>query len=258
MCGRYGRRADKQHIAEHYAIRRVQYEDMPEEHPFAFAPDYNIAPDSFQPVVRLSRESGERQIAIMKWGLVPFWSKTPKASFSSINVRADSLETSAAWREPWKFRRCLIPAEVFYEWEPKTAEMKKKKISKPWAITLTDSRLFSFAGIYDHWHDKTTGERLHSFSIVTVDPNELLEPFHDRCPLILEPKDYSRWLTPYLKDDPSTLPQDLLRTPPSEVMKAWRVKPIGAGANGLELLDPVTAADCVQSLFEVGFPSQRK
>jgi putative SOS response-associated peptidase YedK len=72
MCGRYGRRADKQHIAEHYAIRRVQYEVMPEDHPFAFAPDYNIAPDSFQPVVRLGRESGERGIAIMKaWRVEP-------------------------------------------------------------------------------------------------------------------------------------------------------------------------------------------
>jgi putative SOS response-associated peptidase YedK len=77
-----------------------------EEHPYAFAPNYNITPESFQPVVRLSHETGEREFAQMKWGLVPYWSKAPKATFSSINARADNLETSGAWREPFKRRRC--------------------------------------------------------------------------------------------------------------------------------------------------------
>src|SRR3984885_2743133 len=105
MCGRYGRRGDKQSIAEHYAIRRHEFD--PEEHPYAFAHNYNITPDSFQPVVRLSHETGEREFAQMKWGLVPYWSKTPKAGFSSINARDDKLEPSGAWREPFKRRRCL-------------------------------------------------------------------------------------------------------------------------------------------------------
>ena len=74
MCGRYGRRADKQYIAEHYSIRKGDFgDDFPEEHPFAFAPDYNITPDSFQPVVRLNHDTGERELAMMKWGLVPYW-----------------------------------------------------------------------------------------------------------------------------------------------------------------------------------------
>ena len=250
MCGRYGRRGDKQYIAEHYSIRRVDYgDDMPEEHPYAFAPNYNIAPDSFQPVVRLSHETGELEFAVMKWGLVPYWSKTPKATFSSINARSETLETSGAWREPFKRRRCLIPAEFFFEWEPPTPEDKKRKITKPWAVSLKESELFSFGGIWDRWNDKASGQYLESFSIVTTDPNEVLEPFHNRCPLIIEPKDYRRWLTPYEKTDPSTVPVELLRTYPSEGMKAWRVNPIVRGGNGPELLTPAQSLQTNAVLF---------
>jgi putative SOS response-associated peptidase YedK len=80
----------------------------------------------------------------------PYWSKTPKANFSSINARSDKLESGGAWREPWKHRRCLIPVEFFYEWEPLTKEEGKKKLSKPWAVSLTDDRLFAFDGIRAH------------------------------------------------------------------------------------------------------------
>jgi putative SOS response-associated peptidase YedK len=172
----------------------------------------------------------------MKWGLVPYWAKTPKATFSTINARSDNLERSGAWREPWKHRRCLIPAEFFYEWEPPTPEEKKQKVNKPWAVSLSDGSLFAFGGIWDYWKDKITGDTLESFSIITVDPNEVLEPFHNRCPLIIEPKDYERWLTPYAKEDPSTVAIELVRMYPAEGMKAWRVAPIRG--NGPELLSP--------------------
>src|ERR1700692_4644871 len=120
MCGRYGSRADKQYMAEHYRVRDW------EEHGIQFpGGNYNIAPGTFQPVVRLNHETGEREFATMKWGLVPYWSKTPKVEFSSINARDDKLRTSGAWREPWKRRRCLIPAEFFYEWEPKNPDKPK-------------------------------------------------------------------------------------------------------------------------------------
>ena len=217
MCGRYGRRADKQYIAEHYRLRDYEGDSV------QIPANYNITPDSFQPVVRLSHETGARELALMKWGLVPSWSKTPKAGFSSINARSDSLASSGAWREPFKRRRCLIPAEFFFEWEVLTAEERKKKISKPWAVALSDERLFSFGGIWDQWKDRATGNVLESFSIITTDPNEVLEPFHNRCPLILEAKDYERWLAPA---EPSHLPIDLVRTYPTEQMKAWKVHPL--------------------------------
>jgi putative SOS response-associated peptidase YedK len=173
----------------------------------------------------------------MKWGLVPYWSKTPKANFSSINARSDKLESSGAWREPWKHRRCLIPASFFYEWEPLTKEEEKKRLSKPWAVSLADDCLFAFGGIWDKWkgQDEDKNEIIvESFSIITTDPNEVLEPFHNRCPLIIEPKEYERWLA---SAEPSHLPIDLVRTYAAEGMKAWRVAKLQG--NGPHLLEPL-------------------
>jgi putative SOS response-associated peptidase YedK len=227
MCGRYGRRADKQRIAEWFRTHNTDVfdEEYYETNERSFTPWHDIRPQSTQPVVRHDRETGERVLALMKWGLVPYWSQTPKVNFSSINARSDKLTSSGAWREPWKHRRCLIPANVFYEWEPLTKEEEKKKVRKPWAVSLPDERLFAFGGIWDRWKgkDETHNEIVfESFSIITTDPNELLEPFHNRCPLIIEPKDYERWLAPV---EPSHLPIDLVRTWPADEMKAWRVNP---------------------------------
>ncbi len=153
MCGRYGRRADKQRIVEWFRTHDTDVfnEEYYETNAVHFTPSYNIFPESMQPVVRLDRDTDDRELALMKWGLVPYWSKTARANFSSINARADKLETSGAWREPWKHRRCLIPANFFYEWEPLTKDEEKKKISKPWAVSLPDERLFAFGGIWDRW-----------------------------------------------------------------------------------------------------------
>jgi putative SOS response-associated peptidase YedK len=236
MCGRYGRRSDKQYIAEHYKIR--DWEDHGLPYPYEFAPSYNISPGTVQPVVRLSHETGEREFALMNWGLIAFWSKTPEPI--SMNSRDDKLVSSPAWREPWKRRRCLVPVEFFYEWEKVTPSEKKLKITRPWAVTLTDDRLFSFGGIWDRWTDKSTGYTQETFSVVTTEPNELLEPFHNRCPLVIEVKDYGRWLTPYVKEAPSTVPIELVRTYPSEGMKAWRVNPLKG--NGPEPLEPMNAS----------------
>lgn len=104
-------------------------------------------------------------------------------------------------------------------------------------MALADDRLFSFGGIWDWWKDKATGDTLESFSIVTVEPNEVLEPFHNRCPLIIEPNDYGRWLTPYVKEDPSTVPVELVRTYQAEGMRAWKVNQLKG--NGPELLEPL-------------------
>jgi putative SOS response-associated peptidase YedK len=251
MCGRYGRRADKQRIAEWFQTHNTDVfnDEYYEINGTRFAPSYNISPESIQPAVRIDRDTGERVLTLMKWGLVPFWSKVPKANFSSINARSDKLESSAAWREPWKHRRCLIPAEFFYEWEPLTKEETKKKVSKPWAVSLMGDQLFAFGGIWDRWkgQDENKNELIfESFSIITTDPNEVLEPFHNRCPLILEPKDYDRWLAPA---EPSHLPIDLVRTYSAEGMRAWKVARLQG--NGPHLLDPIPdSSEFTQSMFE--------
>jgi len=108
MCGRYVRRATKKAIADWFA---VDPEHLPE-----FGPSFNIAPQTFQPVVRLSPESGEREIVLMRWGLVPFWARDARDGVKRINARAESIVTTASFREAIKKRRCLVPADAFYEW----------------------------------------------------------------------------------------------------------------------------------------------
>lgn len=248
MCGRYGRRADKQRIAEWFHTHNTEVfnEEYYETHAPYFAPSYNITPQSTQPVIRIDHQSSQRVLALMQWGLVPYWSKEPRAHFSSINARDDKLSTSGAWREPWKHRRCLIPASFFYEWEPLTKEEMKRKLSKPWAVALPGDDLFAFGGIWDRWKGKDAQNNpidLESFSIITTEPNELLAPFHNRCPLILSPKDYDRWLADV---EPFLLPVDLLRTWPAEKMKAWRVAKLQG--NGAHLLEPFQEPH--QTLFD--------
>jgi putative SOS response-associated peptidase YedK len=210
MCGRYGRRADKQRIAEWF---RTHNTDVFNES--YFAPSYNVAPQSMQPVVRLDAETGERELTVMRWGLVPFWSKDGKASYSTINARAETVPTSATYREAFKRRRCLVPADIFYEWMKVDAKTKQ-----PYAIALTDRSLFAFAGLWETWKDKVTGETKKTYTIITTDPNEVMEPLHNRMPVVLAPNDYERWIAPA---DPAKLPVDLLRPYPAEEMTAWKV-----------------------------------
>lgn len=228
MCGRYGRRADKQRIAEW-----MQAQDTNVFDDSYFAPSYNIAPQSWQPVVRLGPETGERELTIMRWGLVPFWSKDGKSAFNTINAKAENIATSVMYREPFKRRRCLVPADWFYEWQKVDAKTKQ-----PYAIGMKDGSLFAFAGLWETWKDKESGKTLETYTIVTTDPNSLMEPIHNRMPVILKPKDYERWLEP---GDPARPSVDLLRQFDADEMKAWKVgKDVGnVRNNNLGLVAPV-------------------
>jgi putative SOS response-associated peptidase YedK len=170
-------------------------------------PSFNVAPQSFQPVVRLNGETGERELTVMRWGLVPFWSKDGKASFSTINAKSETVATSAAFREAWKTRRCLVPAEWFYEWQK-----LDEKTKQPFAIALKNDEMFALGGLWEKWKDKTTGQALQTYTILTTHPNQLMEPIHNRMPVIIPAKEYERWMAP---TDPAHLPVDLLRTFPA-------------------------------------------
>lgn len=198
-----------------------------------FAPTYNVAPQSLQPVVRLDRETGERELTIMRWGLIPFWSKDGKAGYSTINAKAETVATSPLYREAFKRRRCLVPADWFYEWQKIDAKTKQ-----PYAIALKDGSLFAFAGLWETWKDKATGKSLETYTVITTDPNELTEPIHNRMPVILRRSDYERWLT---LGEVGRLPGDLLRPYPDEEMKVWRVGPdVGNVRNNRpELVEPL-------------------
>lgn len=208
MCGRYQNRAEKQRIAEAFRV------GVPPT--FEILPSYNIAPQTDQPIVRLSRDSAERELALLRWGLVPFFAKDPKIGYSTINARAETIATSPTFREAMKRRRCLVPATGFYEWQK-----IGNKAKQPWTIELPNGEIFAFAGLWDRWKDRVSGNVLETYTIITTDPNELVQPLHDRMPVILSPSDYDRWLEPGDPDRPP--PIDLLRPFPAERMTAWKV-----------------------------------
>ena len=207
MCGRYYRRSDKQKIADAFRL------GVPPT--FEIMPSYNVAPQTFQPIVRISEDTGQRELASMRWGLVPYWSKDAKSAYSTINAKSETLAESPAFREAFKRRRCLIPLDGFYEWQTINARARQA-----YAVSLKSNELFAAAGLWDRWKDKASGQALETFTLITTDPNELMEPFHNRMPVILRAADYERWMAPA---DPARLPVDLLRPYPEEEMTAWKV-----------------------------------
>jgi putative SOS response-associated peptidase YedK len=229
MCGRYVRRSDKQRIAEHFHVHGPSVPD--------FGESYNVAPQTFQPVIRLNRDTGEREIVLMRWGLVPFWARDAKVGYSTINAQAETITISPTYRKAFKHRRCLVPADAFYEWVKIDSKTKQ-----PFAIALKSGEPYAFAGLWEIWRDTEAGTALRSFAIVTTDPNEVVQPLHNRMPVILQPKDYDRWLTP---GDPQRPPLDLLRPFPAEQMTAWRVdRKVGNVKNDTR--------DCIDPMAESG------
>jgi len=190
MCGRYYRRSTKQRIAETFKLGR-----LPDD--FVLPPDYNVAPTTFQPVIRESRDTGERELAMMRWGMVPYFAKSLKeyAGISTINARAESVETSGTWRAPFQRRRCIIPADGFYEWKKLSA-----KTRQPYAFGMADDEPFGLAGLWDAWKEPKSSPQqidtwLQSFTIITTGANEVMRAVHSRMPVILKPADYDRWLS---------------------------------------------------------------
>jgi putative SOS response-associated peptidase YedK len=207
VCGRYVLKTTRRELAQWFGI---DISELPQ-----FGPSYNVAPQTFQPIVRLNRDTGQKEIALLRWGLVPYWSKDSKIGYSTINAKAETITTAPAYREAIQRRRCLVPADAFYEWQKLDAKTKQ-----PFAIALENKKPYAFAGVWESWRDPKSRERLETFTIITTDANELVQPMHERMPVILEPKDYERWLAPA---DPSHLPVDLLRPYPAEKMTAWKV-----------------------------------
>src|ERR1039458_10123763 len=150
MCGRYGRRGDKQRIAEWMQTHNTGvFDEFDDSY---LAPSYNGAPQSMQPVVRLNTETGERELTGMRWGLVPCWRRDGKPWLNERR-RSEEVATSPAFREAWKTRRCLVPADWLYEWQK-----IDDKTKQPYAIALKNDEMFAFAGLWETWKDKNTGK----------------------------------------------------------------------------------------------------
>lgn len=225
MCGRYVRKGSKQKIAEYFHAHL-----QPAELPLPDA-DYNVAPTTHQPIIRQSRETGEREMVLARWGLVPFFTKelSDIKGLSTINARAESILKAPTWREPMKKRRCIVPATSFYEWSKVSPPLKQ-----PYTFELANGQPLGFAGLWDAWKDKE-GHWLQSFAIVTTEANELMSRVHPRMPVILHPRDYDRWLD---WEETTQLPLDLLRPLDSDEMEMHEADPRVGNVrnNGPELL----------------------
>jgi putative SOS response-associated peptidase YedK len=178
MCGRYRLSRRKQIVAGHFDTADWQDD---------WSPRYNIAPTQQIPVVRQHSREPIRQIATMRWGLIPSWAKDTSGAARMINARSETAHTLPAFRELMKSRRCLIPADAFYEW------MRTGKTKQPYCFEVNCGELFAFAGLWDRWKNPT-GDWINTCSILTTTPNAVTFNVHDRMPVILDRDSYDLWL----------------------------------------------------------------
>ena len=212
MCGRYQRRSDKQKIAEAFHLGNV--DGLAVE----FAPDYNAAPQSMQPVIVWDHAGGTRLLQMMFWRFLPPYVTDPKKfRLDTINAKGETLLDSNVWRYAFLHNRCLIPIDSFVEWRRVDAKTKL-----PWLFGMKDDGPFALAGVYRHWRSPDRKSGMDTFAIITTEPNELVveKTGHDRMPVIIRRQDYQRWLEPGSEEQP---PIDLIRPFDSDKMKAWRV-----------------------------------
>ena len=156
-------------------------------------PRFNIAPTQPVPVIRQHPKESRRQLSLMKWGLIPHWAKDPSIAASTINAKSETAATKPAFRDPFRLRRCLIPADGFYEWR-RTGGSKR-----PYCFEVNGGELFAFAGLWDGWKD-SNGNWVKTCSILTTTPNAVIATVHDRMPIILDPGCYDLWLDPGVRD----------------------------------------------------------
>jgi putative SOS response-associated peptidase YedK len=160
--------------------------DFPDES--HWKPRYNIAPTQIVPVV-VREEKGKLKLKTMRWGLVPFWAKELAIGSRMINARAETLAEKPAFREALKKRRCLVPVDGFYEWQARADGPKQ-----PFRIQVTDSDLFSFAGLWESWKHPATQKVIETFTIITTEANSAMRKVHDRMPVILSAETEKEWL----------------------------------------------------------------
>jgi putative SOS response-associated peptidase YedK len=226
MCGRFTLSQSATTLAQTFHVEITDWE-----------PKYNIAPTQMVWAVLYDQTSEKRKLEQLRWGLIPSWAKDPGMGAKLINARSETVAEKPAFRSAFKRRRCLIVADGFYEWQQRDGK------KQPFYFRLKHGEVFGFAGLWEEWQGsqkETTGERgsqeeppkggthsentISSCTILTTRANELLEPVHDRMPVILHQKDYDLWLAPQVQTP--EMVQQLLQPYPSEAMTAYAVSTI--------------------------------
>jgi putative SOS response-associated peptidase YedK len=227
MCGRV-------RLSDDFSEIKIAFR-IPPEYPIpnTYAPSWNVAPTDNLPIVRYSDKVGHRTLDMMRWGLIPYWAKDIKIGFSTINAMAETVDTKPVFREAFKRRRCLVPADNFYEWKklgPKTKQ--------PYAIGLEGGGLMALAGLWENWKSPAD-EWVRSFTIITTTPNELCGELHNRMPVILPPDAWSTWIG----EEPAE-PDQLksLLVPYAGAMTCWPVSARVGNVknNDASLVEPVS------------------
>lgn len=179
MCGRFTLTADPAEIIDVFGDFTF---------PTQFSPRYNIAPS--QPVLAIPNNP-DRKADFFIWGLIPSWAKDPSIGNKLINARGETIAEKPSFRGGFKYKRCIIPTDGFYEWKASPGE----KTKTPYFIHMKDRKPFAFAGLWDEWQSPDGGA-VRTCTIITTEPNELMSTLHNRMPVILAPKDYALWLDP--------------------------------------------------------------
>jgi putative SOS response-associated peptidase YedK len=221
MCGRYRLSRRKQIIEEHFDS--VSGEED-------WTPHFNVAPTQPVPVIRQNPHEPVRQLSLMRWGLIPSWAKDPSGAARMINARSETAATKPAFRDALKSRRCLIPADAFYEWS------RVGKAKQPYCFEVNEGALFAFAGIWDRWKDPS-GQWVKSCSFLTTTPNAVASAVHDRMPVILDRDSYDVWLDPGMTNVVAA--SELLKPFGAQLMRCY---PVSSRINYVANDDPECSA----------------
>jgi putative SOS response-associated peptidase YedK len=226
MCGRFSMAVPLPALLSRFPVGRA---------PSSLTPRYNIAPSQKVPVILpINPNDGGLALEELRWGLIPSWAKDPAIGNRLINARAETLTEKASFKRPFQSRRCLVPADGFYEW--RFTRTTKGKI--PMRIRLKSQAPFAMAGLWERWKD-AEGKELRTFTIITTGPNAVLEPIHNRMPVILKRQDEEAWLDPKVA---STRLTALIAPYPAEEMEAYEVSKLinNAAVDTPDCIEPAT------------------
>ncbi|MFB7662917.1 SOS response-associated peptidase [Kitasatospora sp. NPDC056138] len=240
MCGRFASTTEPGDLVEIFGVQQWE----PTE---AIAPSWNVAPTDSAYAVLDRAPKGERepvrQLRVLRWGLVPSWSRSAETAVKMINARSDTVHEKPAYRQAFASRRCLLPVDGYYEWQTMTGE-KGKPRKQPFFVSRVDGRPLALAGLYEFWRDRTVAADdpaawLVTCTIVTTDAEPALAPIHERMPLFLDPATFDAWLDPSLDNAEEVRP--LLVPPAPGVLRAVPVSTAVGNIrnNGPELLKPL-------------------
>ncbi len=244
MCGRYVQVSSPTLLAEQFDVDEIAITEAPEA-------NYNVAPRTeVLTIVQRARAEpdadapAQRVLEQMRWGLVPSWAKDPKVGDRLINARAESVAEKPAFQAAFLKRRCILPADGFYEWQP----VPGRKQKQPMFVHRRDGEPLAFAGLWEVWREQPETPWLLTCTIVTTRANATMAPVHDRMPVILPEDAWATWLDPRIADRARL--QDLLVPPPDELIELWPVSMLvnRADNNGPELAERVEPEE-PQTLF---------